>query len=142
MDTAGDINGDGYADIVIGAPDYDSGQTDEGKAFVWHGSSNGVNNGINGNPTNAAWSNEVDQDGAFFGLSVSTAGDVNGDGFSDVIIGAPYYTNGQDAEGGSWVYLGSSTGLKISSATHDEGNQAQARFGTSVALAGDVNGDG
>ncbi len=48
---------------------------------------------------------------AQFGNSVSTAGDVNGDGYSDVIVGAPYYDNGQTDEGRAYVYHGSSTGL-------------------------------
>ena len=41
MATAGDVNGDGYADVIVGAPDYDNGQTDEGRAFVYHGSAAG-----------------------------------------------------------------------------------------------------
>ena len=39
--TAGDVNGDGYADVIVGAPGYDNGQTDEGRAFVYHGSASG-----------------------------------------------------------------------------------------------------
>jgi hypothetical protein len=140
--TAGDVNGDSYADIIVGAPEYNNGQTDEGMAFVWHGSANGVNNDVDGNPTNAAWTTESNQASALLGVDVNTAGDVNGDGWSDVIVGAPYYTNGQTNEGGTWVYHGSATGLATSAATHDEGNQAGARFGTSVSTAGDVNGDG
>jgi hypothetical protein len=140
--TAGDVNGDGYSDVIIGAPEYDNGQADEGAAFVWHGSANGVNNDVNGNPTNAAWTTESNQASALLGVDVSMAGDVDGDGYADVIVGAPYYTNGQANEGGTWVYHGSSTGLNTSATTHDEGNQAGARFGTSVGTAGDVNGDG
>jgi hypothetical protein len=77
-----------------------------------------------------------------FGASVSTAGDVNGDGYTDVIVGAPYYTNGQTSEGAARLYLGSSTGLDTNYDNHDEGNDEGARFGTSVSMAGDVNGDG
>ncbi|MBN1814081.1 MAG: FG-GAP repeat protein, partial [Anaerolineae bacterium] len=140
--TAGDVNGDSYSDVIIGAPEYDNGRIDEGAAFVWHGSANGVNNDVNGNPTNAAWITESDRASALLGVDVSMAGDVNGDGYADVIVGAPYYTNGQADEGGTWVYHGSATGLNTGAATHDEGNQAGARFGTSVGTAGDVNGDG
>lgn len=140
--TAGCVNADSYSDIIIGAPEYDNGQVDEGAVFVWHGSTNGVNNGVNGNPTNAAWTTESNQASALLGVDVSMAGDVNGDGWSDVIVGAPYYTNGQANEGGTWVYHGSATGLNTSAATHDEGNQSGARFGTAVGTAGDVNGDG
>jgi hypothetical protein len=140
--TAGDVNGDGYADVIVGAPEYDNGQIDEGKAFAWYGSANGVNNDVDGNPTNAAWTAESNQASALLGVDVNTAGDVNGDGWSDVIVGAPYYTNGQTNEGGTWVYHGSAAGLGTTAVTHDEGDQAGARFGTSVGTAGDVNGDG
>ena len=60
----------------------------------------------------------------------ATAGDVNGDGYADVIVGAPGYTNGESGEGRVWVWYGSASGL---SETHDwraEGNQENARFGT------------
>ena len=58
----------------------------------------------------AAWTAESDQAGADFGCSVATAGDVNGDGYTDVIVGAPRYDNGQTNEGRAYVYLGSALG--------------------------------
>jgi hypothetical protein len=140
--TAGDINGDGFADIIVGADRYDDGSVDEGKVFVWYGSANGPNNGVNGTPANADWTAQINAGAARFGASVSTAGDVNGDGYADVIAGAPYYANGQANEGAARLYLGSATGLESGWANHDEGNQAGAHFGQSVAMAGDVNGDG
>ena len=140
--TAGDVNRDGYADIVIGAYHYSAGELREGAAFIWLGSSNGVNNGAIGNPTNAHRHLQINQEFAHFGWSVSTAGDVNRDGFADVIVGAPDYTNGQDGEGGAWLYLGSDSGLNITASNQDEGNNAGAHFGYSVGTAGDVNGDG
>jgi hypothetical protein len=79
--TAGDVNGDGFSDIIVGAVVYDNGQTDEGRAFVYHGSATGV-------AMAAAWTAEGDQTNANFGYSVAAAGDLNGDGFSDVIVGA------------------------------------------------------
>ena len=42
MGTAGDVNGDGYSDVIVGARKYDNGQTDEGRAFVYHGSAAGL----------------------------------------------------------------------------------------------------
>ncbi|MDO9043190.1 MAG: FG-GAP-like repeat-containing protein, partial [Desulfocapsaceae bacterium] len=133
--TAGDVNGDGYSDVIVGAYRYDNGQADEGRAFVYHGSSTGLA------PT-AAWTAESDQAGAYFGWSVSTAGDVNGDGYSDVIVGAYNYDNGEANEGHAFVYHGSSTGLASSAAWAAESDQADAYFGYSVSTAGDVNGDG
>ena len=49
-----------------------------------------------------------------FGVSVGTAGDVNGDGYGDVIVGAPRYDNGETNEGRAFVYHGSATGLSAS----------------------------
>ena len=133
--TAGDVNGDGFDDVIVGAPGYDNGQPGEGRAYVYHGSATGLGAG-------PAWTADGGQDYAEFGTSVATAGDVTGDGYSDVIIGAPGYDNGQPGEGRAYVYRGSATGLGASPAWTDEGNQEGARFGTSVAAAGDVNGDG
>ena len=133
--TAGDVNGDGYADVIVGAEYYDNGQADEGRAFVYLGSATGL-------ATSPAWTAESDQAGAYFGRSVSTAGDVNGDGYSDVIVGAWAFDNGETNEGRAYAYLGSVSGLASSPAWTAESNQANAFFGRSVATAGDVNGDG
>jgi hypothetical protein len=133
--TAGDINGDGYSDIIVGAPEYDNGQMDEGRIYVYHGSAAGLS-GLN------TWTAECNQANARFGQSVGTAGDVNGDGYSDVIVGAHWYDNGQSSEGRAYVYHGSGTGLCASPAWTAESNQAGAWFGFSVGTAGDVNGDG
>ena len=54
------------------------------------------------------WMGESNQDSTYYGWRVSTAGDVNGDGYSDVIVGAKYYDNGETNEGAAFVYYGSS----------------------------------
>ena len=133
--TAGDVNGDGYADVIVGAYSYDNDQADEGRAYVYHGSASGLS-------AAAAWTAESDQAGAHFGLSVGTAGDVNGDGYADVIVGAPQYDNVQTDEGRAYVYLGSAGGLGAAAAWTAESDQADAEFGYAVGTAGDVNGDG
>ncbi len=133
--SAGDVNGDGYSDVIIGANFYDNGQTDEGAAFVYHGSATGISTGI-------ATQLESNQAGATMGRSVASAGDVNGDGYSDVIVGAYLFDNGQTDEGAAFVFHGSATGISTSIATQLESNQANAQMGISVASAGDVNGDG
>jgi hypothetical protein len=135
VSSAGDVNGDGYSDVIVGAPYYDKGQTDEGRAFVYHGSSGGLS-------LSPDWTAESEQANAYFGCSVSSAGDVNGDGYSDVIVGAWFYDNGQMDEGRAFLYRGNSSGLSLSSDWTAESNQADARFGFSVSSAGDVNGDG
>ncbi|HNT75825.1 MAG TPA: FG-GAP-like repeat-containing protein, partial [Anaerolineae bacterium] len=132
--TAGDVNGDGYSDIIVGAYIYDNGQENEGRTFVYYGSASGV--------STVAWMAEGNQDSAYFGMSVGTAGDVNGDGYSDVIVGAQYYDNGETNEGRAYVYYGSGSGLSTSPVWMAEGDQAGALFGYAVGTAGDVNGDG
>jgi hypothetical protein len=132
---AGDVNGDGFSDVIVGAPFYSNGQTNEGRAYVYLGSPSGL-------ATSAAWTAESDQVASFFGFSVGTAGDVDGDGFSDVIVGSHFYDNGQSAEGRAFVYLGSSVGLAGSPAWTAESNQVGALFGFCVRTAGDVNSDG
>jgi hypothetical protein len=97
--TAGDVNGDGFDDVIVGAPFYDDGQTDEGRAFVYHGSASGLS-------LTPAWTAESDQESSLFGISVGTAGDVNGDGFEDVIVGADGYDNGQSDEGRAFSWYG------------------------------------
>jgi len=78
--------------------------------------------------TTAAWIAEGDQVDAAFGLSVATAGDVNGDGFADVIVGAYKYDNGESNEGQVYVYHGSATGLSTTADWTTESNQAQANY--------------
>ena len=134
VSTAGDVNGDGYSDVIVGAPYYNNGESDEGRAFVYHGSSSGLS-------ANPAWTAESNQENAYFGTSVSTAGDVNGDGYGDVIVGAPFYSNGQTNEGRVFVYHGSAAGLNPVPDWTAESNQGSATFGNCVSTAGDVNGD-
>jgi hypothetical protein len=136
---AGDVNGDGYDDILIGAWRYKNDYTEEGAAFLWFGSPSEMTPGT---PANADWSAFGGQEGAGFGLCVSSAGDVNGDGYGDVIIGAPLYSFGQTAEGAAVVYHGSASGPEPYASWVDQSNQDAAWFGKSVASAGDVNGDG
>jgi hypothetical protein len=137
---AGDVNGDGYADLLVGARHYDDPDNNEGAAFLWFGSAAGL--GPAGTPANAGWSVQINQALAEFATSVCTAGDVNGDGFADILIGAPGYANPDAGEGGVFLYLGSASGP---SASHDwkaESNQAGAQLGFYVFTAGDVDGDG
>jgi hypothetical protein len=137
------VNGDGYADVVVGAPFYDNGQTDEGVIFVFLGGPTGIANGHAASAFARLESNQAD---GWLGYAVAGAGDVNGDGYSDVIGGAYLYDAGENNEGAVFVYLGGARGIvdgtPATVAAQLESDQADAQLGYSVAGAGDVNGDG
>jgi hypothetical protein len=133
--SAGDVNADGFADIIVGAPKHSNPEAFEGRAELFLGSANGPS------PA-AAWVFEGNQSPAEFGSSVAAAGDVNGDGYADVLVGAPGYANGQWQEGRAFLFLGSSSGLSATPAWTAESDVAWSRFGSSVAGVGDVDGDG
>ncbi|HMB71217.1 MAG TPA: integrin alpha, partial [bacterium] len=133
--TAGDVNGDGYSDAIVGAPDWDGGAVGSGAAFVYHGGPNGLQ-------ATAAWNQSGFTLNGRYGHCVSTAGDVNGDGYYDIIVGEPAWTGNQTNEGRALVYHGSASGLSFVPAWTAEWFEAFAETGASVAWAGDVNGDG
>jgi len=136
--TAGDVNGDGYSDIIVSAMLYDNGESSEGAAFVFHGSATGPTTGPG---LTYDWIADTNQVSANLS-AVATAGDVNGDGYSDVVIGSSQYDNGEPTEGRAWVYEGSASGLSDTAVWTKEIDAESSQFGNEVATAGDVNGDG
>ncbi|MBK8232101.1 MAG: FG-GAP repeat protein [Candidatus Eisenbacteria bacterium] len=135
---AGDLNGDGYDDVLIGAPLYENGQDTEGGVFVYLGSSTG----LQATPQAIIEGNVEIPSGAGFGGTVDAAGDVNGDGYDDIVVGSSNYTNGETREGRIAVYYGSASGATTSAAWTFESGVADSYFGSRVAGVGDVNGDG
>jgi ribosomal protein L35AE/L33A len=135
--SAGDVNGDGYADLVVGAYNADpSGRMDAGTVSVFHGSASGVLAA----PTRVL---EGAAAGDYFGISVASAGDVNGDGYADLVVGAPYADpSGRMEAGTASVFHGSASGVLAAPAQVLESVYERGQFGYSVASAGDVNGDG
>ncbi len=153
--SAGDVNGDGHADIIIGAYQADpNGVNNAGVSYVVFGKSGGWGgslalSSLNGNNGfRLIGASATDQSG----LSVASAGDLNGDGFADLLIGAPQAdTSGISNGGATYVVLGKAGGfsatLALTSLSGPEGFRlggvsANDQSGLSVASAGDVNGDG
>lgn len=135
INSAGDVNNDGYDDLLVGAYNYDNGQTNEGRAFLFMGSSSGVE-------TTPAWTFEPNQASAQLGIALAGDCDVNGDGYGDVMIGANLFDNGQSNEGRVFIFHGSNSGLAATANLTLESNVASAQFGRAVSCSGDVNNDG
>jgi hypothetical protein len=155
VDGAGDVNGDGVLDLVVGAPGVDGATQDEGRCYVVFGA---ANKGAIDLAAIAAGEGGFVIDGQgigeLAGASARAAGDVDGDGLDDVIVGLPGDTSGElggpvpgramvifgktdtDPVLAAAVNAGSGEGISIRGETAGDG------AGTSVAPAGDVNGDG
>ena len=148
---AGDVNGDGFDDILIGAEGADPHGSNSGQSYVVYGGAGGAStvdlsalNGANGFIVNGIAS------GDRAGRAVSGAGDVNGDGFDDILIGAWAAGPHGSGSGQSYVvYGGSAMPASVELATLNgttgfrvNGITAFDRSGDMVSGAGDVNGDG
>jgi hypothetical protein len=129
VDTAGDVNGDGYDDIIVGAYHY---KEFTGRVYVYAGNANGLS-------ATPVFTVTGEGPNIYFGRSVGAAGDVNGDGYDDVIVGAQAYDNWT---GRVYVYAGSPSGLGATPIFTASGEGPSDSFGRSVGAAGDVDGDG
>ena len=154
VSAAGDVNGDGIADIIIGAQYADSNGSNSGSSYIVFGSSTGGFSAID-DLGSLDGAHGFRLDGAMAddsaGFSVSEAGDVNGDGIDDVVVGARYADPNGLSSGSSYVVFGSDQGfaanIDLSSLSGIDGFRldgaaADDRSGHSVSAAGDVNGDG
>jgi len=127
--TAGDVDGDGYDDVIVGADQY---KNFTGRVYVYVGSPTGLSH----SPVSVATGEDVNN---HFGYAVGTAGDVNGDGYDDVIAGAYHHAN---FRGRAYVYTGGPDGLAEPPSFVLTGEGPDSYFGRAVATAGDVDGDG
>lgn len=129
--TKGDVNGDGVADIAVGAPGYDS----KGALYVYSGK-----NIISAGTPEDALIGLIKGSGSF-GQSIAKLTDINGDGFADIIVGAPGY----ESKGAVFVYSGSELTAGRSTLIGqpiEKSDATEQSFGYSVAVADDINGDG
>ncbi len=128
--TVGDFNGDGLADLAVGAP-LDFG--DFGAVHIFYGRANGIG------PVSEQLLSGTDGPMPRFGASVAGAGDLNGDGYHDLVVGAPRALGA----GRVYVYHGGPQGLRMEpAAVLSAPGVADAFFGGSVAHLGDLDGDG
>ena len=111
---AGDVNGDGFADLIVGA---------RGHAYVYLGSASGLA------PSPATTLGDAGAENDGFGMSVAGAGDVNGDGFADVLVGSPIWNN---STGRVHLFLGGAAGVATTPAIVLTGPHIQTHFGISV----------
>ena len=123
----GDVNDDGHDDLVVGGIYADAAPAGRGLARVHSGADGTVIH---------TWSGDADDD--FFGHAVAGVGDVNGDGVPDVAVGAPQHDGSASNAGRVKVFSGFDGSVLLTL----DGGMANAKFGWSVAGAGDLNGDG
>ena len=139
VSSAGDVDGDGFSDLLVGADGNDEGGSSAGAAYLMYGP---VGGNIDLSLADAKLIGEATSDDA--GASVSSAGDVNGDGFDDLLIGAPYNDEGGSSAGAAYLVYGPILGdLDLSLADAKLIGETTSDYaGSSVSSAGDVNGDG
>ena len=159
VSSAGDVNGDGLVDLMVNTPWGDpSAGADAGRTYVVFGKTNttavnvsDVVAGTGGFVINGSSAAELTGYNDTYGKVVSSAGDVNGDGFADLIIGANLSSpGGVGTAGRSYVVFGKANTTAVDLAAvatgtggfSITGGSAGERTGYSVAGAGDVNGDG
>ena len=129
---AADVNKDTYADVIVGAWGYSS---NTGRAYIFNGSGS-MPAAIAAGSANVIMTGGANGD--YFGRSVAAAGDVNGDTFADVVVGASGYSS---ETGRAYLYVGGASMDNVADLIVT-GETAYSRFGISVAGAGDVNNDG
>jgi hypothetical protein len=143
----GDLDGDGIAELAVGATGVDTGGTNRGAVFVLFMNANGtvksstkIASGMNGGPT------LVNSDA--FGASITSIGDLDGDGATDLAVGATGDDTGGTSRGAVYVLLMNANGTVKSSTKVASGMNGgptlvnSDAFGSSVASLGDLDGDG
>jgi VCBS repeat protein/FG-GAP repeat protein len=136
--SAGDVDGDGFDEVLVGEPLYSVTEPVEmlavGRARLYSGSALGLDQ-------EPSWVTQRLVQFGWLGSAVASAGDLNADGFADVLVGGLNGFRGTEP-GIVQVYLGSASGPGLVPALEVTGDGFLTHLGTAVAPAGDVNGDG
>jgi hypothetical protein len=145
MANVGDVNGDGYDDLLIGAYGNADGGSRAGQTYLILGKASGWARDTSlSNAAASFWGEATDDES---GYAVAGAGDVNGDGFDDILIGAQWNDEGTSDAGQTYLLFGKATGWAMDTSLSKAnasflGEHAGDYSGGKVAGAGDVNGDG
>ena len=134
---AADTNGDGFSDLIVGAPGLTKGGATTiapGAMYVFNGSAGGL-------ATTAAFKVSGEMPGSHLGEALAAVGDVNGDGYPDVAIGARDFSCGGGPAGKIYLYLGGRNGLSTDRVWTAVG-KGKGSLGRAMAAGGDLNGDG
>ncbi len=131
----GDVNGDGWPDILLGAPQSAGENNRNGRINIYFGSAAGFSPSPNQVLRGFTARSQ-------FGESIAAFGDLNGDNCTDIVVGAPGIAGTPTGRGEAYLFLGSRTGVSKQPAWQARGWRDDCLFGKRVAGAGDVNGDG
>src|SRR6185503_12735300 len=132
---AGDVDGDGLSDLLVGIKGYNGRTADEGLVAVLPGTRSGFS------PLNAR-TLAAPRPGLGFGHLVGWAGDINRDGFTDLFVAGFRRGDSVSLEERLFLFAASPTGLVTSASWEGTGPHSNSVYAASVASAGDVNGDG
>ncbi len=134
---AGDVDGDGLGDVLVGAYTNDDGGNAAGKAYLLRGSQGWVSADLS---ATTAWVGESASDG--LGIKVAAAGDVDGDGLDDILLGTNEADTSATDAGRAYLVYGAVSGPSGAWDAVWEGSKASDTLGDGVAPAGDHDGDG
>lgn len=127
---AGDVNGDGFADLALGAPAYNGGS---GRVWIFHGADTNLPSQINPTTISGTFFNSV---GWGLGASIAGGQDFNQDGYGDLAIGLPSFSNNTATprQGRVNFYVGSPTGIQTTPPHNNIGPAANTRMGTKISM--------